>query len=42
MTDKVLLDTNLWIYFYAKDPVDKAQIVTEIVSSNTQVIHTKF
>jgi predicted nucleic acid-binding protein len=38
MTDKVLLDTNLWVYFYAKNPVDKAQIVTEIISSNTHEI----
>jgi predicted nucleic acid-binding protein len=38
MTDKVLLDTNLWVYFYAKDPVDKAQTVTEIISSDTHEI----
>lgn len=33
MSDRVLLDTNLWVYFFSKDPVDKVIRVTEIINS---------
>lgn len=38
MTDRVFLDTNLWIYFYAKDPADKSQTVTQLISNNAELI----
>lgn len=34
MKDKVLLDTNLWVYLYAKDPPDKSVKVRELVNHN--------
>jgi len=34
MKDKVLLDTNLWVYLYAKDPPDKSVKVRELVNNN--------
>jgi predicted nucleic acid-binding protein len=38
MTDKVLLDTNLWVYFYSKDPLEKYQHVEEILRTHPQSI----
>jgi predicted nucleic acid-binding protein len=38
MTDKVLLDTNLWVYFYSKDPLEKYQRVEEILRTHQQSI----
>lgn len=38
MTDKVFLDTNLWIYFYAKDLPDKADTVTQLINDNAELI----
>lgn len=38
MTNRVFLDTNLWIYFYAKDPADKSQTVTQLISNNAELI----
>jgi predicted nucleic acid-binding protein len=35
MTDKVFLDTNLWIYLYAKSPPEKSQQVAEIIKNNS-------
>jgi predicted nucleic acid-binding protein len=32
MSDNVFLDTNLWVYFFAKDPLDKAEKVTNIIN----------
>jgi predicted nucleic acid-binding protein len=32
MTDKVFLDTNLWVYFFAKDPPDKGNRIVEVVN----------
>ncbi|OCQ94795.1 hypothetical protein BCD64_20425 [Nostoc sp. MBR 210] len=34
MKDKVFLDTNLWIYLYAKNPPEKSQKVAEIIKNN--------
>jgi predicted nucleic acid-binding protein len=34
MTDKIFLDTNLWIYLYAKDPPEKSHKVEEIIKNN--------
>jgi predicted nucleic acid-binding protein len=36
MSDKVFLDTNLWIYFFAKDPPEKTETVAEII--NLQIL----
>jgi predicted nucleic acid-binding protein len=38
MTDKILLDTNLWVYLYSKDPVEKYQRVEEILRTHPQSI----
>ncbi|GAX34341.1 PIN domain-containing protein [Nodularia sp. NIES-3585] len=35
MTDKIILDTNLWIYLYAKNPPEKSQQVAEILKNNS-------
>ncbi|YAF98363.1 MAG: PIN domain-containing protein [Nodularia sp. CChRGM 3473] len=35
MTDKIFLDTNLWIYLYAKNPPEKFQQVAEILKNNS-------
>ena len=35
MSGNTFLDTNLWVYFFAKDPPDKMQRVTDII--NTQL-----
>ena len=35
MIDKIFLDTNLWIYLYAKNPPDKYQKVVEIIKINS-------
>ncbi len=34
MKDKVLLDTNIWVYLYAKNPPDKSVKVRELVNNN--------
>jgi len=33
MSDRVFLDTNLWVYFFAKDPLDKAERIADIVNA---------
>ncbi|NJN86991.1 MAG: PIN domain-containing protein, partial [Leptolyngbyaceae cyanobacterium SL_7_1] len=33
MNDKVLLDTNLWVYLYSKNPEDKYTKVYELLSN---------
>lgn len=38
MTDKIFLDTNLWIYLYAKDPAEKYQKIEEIINNNSPLI----
>lgn len=35
MSDNVFLDTNLWVYFFTKDPPDKVEKVTNLI--NTQL-----
>jgi len=35
MSDNGFLDTNLWVYFFAKDPLDKVEKVADII--NTQL-----
>lgn len=34
MKDKVLLDTNIWVYLYAKNPPDKSVKVRELVNNH--------
>ncbi len=34
MSGKVFLDTNLWVYFFVKQPQDKCAIVTNLISSS--------
>jgi predicted nucleic acid-binding protein len=38
MNNKIFLDTNLWIYLYAKNPPDKSQKVAEIVTNNSSLL----
>ena len=38
MSDKIFIDTNLWVYLYAKNPQDKYLKIREIVSENLQAI----
>ncbi|MEA5512473.1 PIN domain-containing protein [Nodularia sp. UHCC 0506] len=38
MTDKIFLDTNLWIYLYAKNPPKKSQQVAEILKNNSSLL----
>ena len=38
MTDKVFLDTNLWIYAYAKRPVEKHQTVKNLINQPSNQI----
>jgi predicted nucleic acid-binding protein len=33
MSDNVFLDTNLWVYFFSKDPIDKMERVAEIINA---------
>lgn len=32
MSDKVFLDTNLWVYFFAKDPQEKGNVVAGMIN----------
>jgi predicted nucleic acid-binding protein len=34
MIDKIFLDTNLWIYLYAKEPPEKYQKVEGVIKDN--------
>jgi predicted nucleic acid-binding protein len=36
MSDKVLLDTNLWVYLYSKNPADKYEKVNTLFSSQIE------
>lgn len=38
MADKVMLDTNLWVYFYAKNPQDKCLKVIKIINDNFELL----
>ncbi|BDA75074.1 hypothetical protein CAL7716_092400 [Calothrix sp. PCC 7716] len=38
MTDRIFLDTNLWVYLYAENPLDKHQKVEEIIQNQSKSI----
>jgi predicted nucleic acid-binding protein len=38
MTDRIFIDTNIWVYFYAKDPPEKFQKIREIINSDSPEI----
>lgn len=38
MPAKILLDTNLWVYLYAKNPPEKYQVVHQIVTDQFEAI----
>ncbi|MDZ8256971.1 PIN domain-containing protein [Nostoc sp. ChiQUE01b] len=38
MSNNIFLDTNLWIYLYAKNPPTKYQQVAEIIKSNSLLL----
>ncbi len=38
MPAKILLDTNLWVYFYAKNPPEKYNQVRQIVTNKFEEI----
>ena len=38
MTDKILIDTNLWVYLYSKNPTDKYLKIRQIVAENISTI----
>ena len=35
MSDKVFVDTNLWVYFFVKDPPEKGEKVAETINHQT-------
>ena len=38
MTARILLDTNLWVYLYAKDPLEKYEQIRQIVTNQFETI----
>ncbi|MEH1856348.1 MAG: PIN domain-containing protein [Nostoc sp.] len=38
MSNNIFLDTNLWIYLYAKNPPEKYQKVSEIIKNNSSLL----
>ena len=38
MIDKIFLDSNLWIYLYAKNPPEKSQKVAEIIKNYSSML----
>lgn len=38
MSNNIFLDTNLWIYLYAKNPPEKYQKVAEIIKNNSSLL----
>jgi predicted nucleic acid-binding protein len=38
MTDKVFIDTNVWVYLYAKTPIDKYQKAYDIIEQEFENI----
>ncbi len=38
MSDKILMDTNLWVYLYSKDPKEKYQKVIKLIGENFDTI----
>ena len=38
MSNNIFLDTNLWIYLYAKNPPEKYQQVAKIIKNNSSLL----
>ncbi|MDF5722730.1 MAG: PIN domain-containing protein [Rhizonema sp. PD37] len=38
MIDRIFLDTNLWIYLYAKEPPEKYQKIEIIIKDSSPLI----
>jgi predicted nucleic acid-binding protein len=38
MSDRIFLDTNLWVYFFSKDPAEKSERVQTIVEAHTETL----
>ena len=38
MTDKILIDTNLWIYLYASNPQVKRRRIQELIQQNFEKV----
>jgi predicted nucleic acid-binding protein len=38
MTKPIILDTNLWVYLYAKEPINKCSQVRELVKQKFELI----
>jgi predicted nucleic acid-binding protein len=38
MNDRVFLDTNLWVYFYTKDPMEKTTAVSALITDHRKVL----
>ena len=36
MTDNIMLDTNVWIYLYSKQSIEKSEIVRQLLASNPE------
>jgi predicted nucleic acid-binding protein len=40
MSDKIFIDTNLWIYFFAKNPPNKGERIAEIITNQASLVIT--
>ncbi|MHC5674894.1 PIN domain-containing protein [Nostoc sp.] len=38
MSNNIFIDTNLWIYLYAKNPPEKYQKVAELIKNNSSLL----
>ncbi len=38
MTDRIFLDTNLWVYVYAKNPIEKTQAIEALIADPSSQI----
>ncbi len=38
MSDRIFLDTNLWVYFFGKDPLEKSEQVAALVDAHTETL----
>ena len=38
MTDRIFLDTNLWIYAYSRNPIEKAQMIEALVDNSSKEV----
>lgn len=43
MIDKVFIDTNLWVYFFTKDSLDKVEMIASIINAQlpTLIVSTQ-